>query len=93
MTSPLAGSYSLRYALALFGAGALVVSREVVEISVPDKPGALAGVAALLAARGINLSYAYGSAGGAGTAHLYVRVPDGSAADVDRMVGEHLAKG
>jgi hypothetical protein len=72
--------------------GALVVSRDVVEVALPDKPGALASVAALLAKRGINISYAYGSGGGGSTAHLYLRVGSTSATEVDAVIQAEVAK-
>ena len=70
--------------------GALVVSREVVEVELPDRPGALAEVAAVLAAKGINISYAFGSAGGAGKACLYFRIPGPQAAEADAAIAAHL---
>ena len=72
--------------------GALVVSREVVEVAVPDQPGALARIAALLAEKKINISYAYGSAGGAGRAHLYLRIAE-HAAEADAAIRDALANG
>jgi hypothetical protein len=74
--------------------GALCVTREVVEVDLPDKPGALAGVAALLAAKNINISYAYGSGGGGGggKAALYLRIPGPQAAEADAAIQAHLAK-
>jgi hypothetical protein len=72
--------------------GALVVSRDVVEVEVPDEPGALARIAALLAEKKINISYAYGSAGGAGKAHLYLRIAE-RAEEADRAIADSLAKG
>jgi len=72
--------------------GALVVSRDVVEVEVPDRPGALASIAALLSDKKINISYAYGSAGGAGKAHLYLRI-DEKADEADRAIRDFLSKG
>lgn len=73
--------------------GALCVTREVVEVALPDRPGALAGVAAVLAAKGINVSYAYGSGGG-GTATLYLRVASPTTvAEADAAIEAHLKKG
>lgn len=71
--------------------GALCVARDVVEVELPDKPGALAGVAEVLAAKNINVSYAYGSGGGAGKACLYLRIPGPGAADADAAIQAHLA--
>lgn len=54
---------------------------EVVEVTVPDTPGALGAVADRLGAAGINMDYAYmGTAGGARKVNLYVAVPDPKAA-------------
>lgn len=74
-------------------AGALVVSREVVEVALPDTPGALAEVARALSERQINISYLYGSAGAdpGGTAHIYLRVA-GDALAADAAVRAHLGK-
>ena len=73
-------------------AGALVVSREILEVSVPDRPGALAHIAAFLAEKGVNIGYAYGSAGGAGEAHLDLRVPDARTQELDAALTAHIAK-
>jgi hypothetical protein len=54
--------------------GALCVSRDILEVVLPDRPGALAEVAETLAQKKINIDYAYGSGGGGGKAHLYLRV-------------------
>ena len=54
---------------------------DVVEVSIPDRPGALGAVADRLGAAGVNIDYAY--LGGGGTrsrAHLYLAVPDVKAA-------------
>jgi hypothetical protein len=54
---------------------------EVVEVTVPDKPGAVGKVADRLGEAGINVQYAYvGSAGSARTMNLYLAVPDVKAA-------------
>jgi hypothetical protein len=54
---------------------------EVVEVTIPDRPGALAGVAARLASAGINVGYAYvGTAQDARKVNLYLSVPDVKAA-------------
>jgi hypothetical protein len=68
-------------------AGALCVSRDVVEVALPDRPGALAEAARALADRGINIAYLYGSGGGAGgAATLFLRVA-GDAAAADAALG------
>lgn len=75
----------------LEGAGALCVARDVVEVALPDRAGALADVAGVLASKGINIKYAYGSGGASGgKANLYLRV-DGDAAAADAAIVEHLA--
>ncbi len=54
---------------------------EVVEMTVPDRPGALGEVADRLGAAGINVEYAYlGTAGSARKVKLYLAVPDVGAA-------------
>jgi hypothetical protein len=50
---------------------------EVVEVTVPDRPGALGAVADRLGAAGINVQYAYlGTAKSAQKVNLYLAVPD-----------------
>ena len=68
----------------LEASGALAVSRDIIEVALPHRPGALAEVAAVLAEKGFNIAYLYGSAPRAGEpANLYVRVSgDATAADV-----------
>jgi len=54
---------------------------EVVEITTPDKPGALGAVADRLGAKGINIQYAYvGQAGAARKVNFYLAVDDVKAA-------------
>jgi len=54
---------------------------EVVEVTIADRPGALARVADQLGAAGINVDYAYlGTAKGAGRVNLYLAVGDVKAA-------------
>jgi hypothetical protein len=54
---------------------------EVVEVTVPDRPGALGDVADRLGAAGINVEYAYvGTAGSARKVNLYLAVRDVRAA-------------
>lgn len=54
---------------------------EVVEVTTPDKPGALAEVADRLGHRGINIQYAYvGQSGSARTVNFYLAVDDVKAA-------------
>lgn len=54
---------------------------EVVEVTVPDRPGALGRVADLLGAAGVNVEYAYlGTAGSARKVSLYLAVSDVKAA-------------
>lgn len=75
--------------------GALVVSRDVVEVAVPDEPGALAQICSTLAAKGLNISYAYGSASGgaAGKASLFFRIaPPHTAAEADAAIAAQLGR-
>jgi hypothetical protein len=54
---------------------------EVVEVTIPDRPGALARVADQLGAAGINVDYAYvGTAKSASKVNLYLAVGDVGAA-------------
>ena len=54
---------------------------EVVEVTVPDRPGAVGKVADRLGEAGINVQYAYvGSSGSARAMNLYLAVPDVKAA-------------
>jgi hypothetical protein len=54
---------------------------EVVEVTVPDRPGALGDVADRLGAAGVNIEYAYlGTGRGARKVNLYLAVPDVRAA-------------
>lgn len=54
---------------------------DVVEVTVPDRPGALGEVADRLGAAGVNIEYAYvGTAGSARKVNLYLAVPDVKAA-------------
>jgi hypothetical protein len=54
---------------------------ELVEVTLPDRPGALARVADKLGAAGINVQYGYlGTAGSASKVNLYLAVPDVAAA-------------
>jgi hypothetical protein len=54
---------------------------EVVEVTVPDQPGALGAVADRLGRSGINIQYAYvGTAKSAQKVNLYLAVPDVKAA-------------
>jgi hypothetical protein len=56
-------------------------AEELVEVTVPDRPGALARVAERLGAAGVNIEYAYlGTAGRAGKVNLYLSVADARAA-------------
>jgi hypothetical protein len=71
--------------------GALCVSREIVEVAIPDRPGALAEVAETLARKKINIDYLYGSGGAGGKANLYLRVA-GDAHAADAAVAEHFGK-
>jgi hypothetical protein len=53
----------------------------VVEMTVPDRPGALGRVADRLGAAGVNIEYAYvGTARSASKVNLYLAVPDVRAA-------------
>ncbi len=54
---------------------------EVLEVTVPDRPGALGHVADRLGSAGVNVSYAYvGTARSATKVNLYLAVPDLDAA-------------
>jgi hypothetical protein len=54
---------------------------DVVEVTVPDRPGALGEVADRLGAAGVNIAYAYlGTGGTARKVNLYLAVPDVRAA-------------
>lgn len=54
---------------------------DVVEVTMPDRPGALGAVADRLGAAGINIQYAYvGTAQAARKVNLYLAVPDVPAA-------------
>lgn len=54
---------------------------EVVEVTMPDRPGALGRIADKLGAAGINVQYAYvGTARSASKVHLYLAVADASRA-------------
>jgi hypothetical protein len=54
---------------------------EVLEVTVPDRPGILGGIADKLGAAGINVQYAYlGTARSASKVNLYVAVADAAAA-------------
>ncbi len=58
-----------------------ITEDDVVEVTMPDRPGALGEVADRLGAAGINLQYAYvGTAQAARKVNLYVSVPDVTAA-------------
>jgi hypothetical protein len=54
---------------------------DLVEVAIPDRPGALGRVADKLGAAGINVQYAYlGTAKSASKVNLYLAVPDPGAA-------------
>ena len=54
---------------------------EVVEVTLPDRPGALGRIADKLGAAGIDVQYGYvGTAGSASKVNLYLAVPDVAAA-------------
>lgn len=58
-----------------------ITEDEVVEVTLPDRPGALGEVADRLGAKGINVQYAYvGTAGSAKQVNLYLAVADVAAA-------------
>lgn len=66
---------------ALAAHGWQVTEDELVEVTLPDRPGALAAVADRLGEKGINIEYAYvGTAGSASKVNLYLAVPDVAAA-------------
>ncbi|MHC4200287.1 MAG: ACT domain-containing protein [Planctomycetota bacterium] len=56
--------------------GALVVETEVLVLTLPDKPGALADVARKFADAEVNIEYSYGSGGTAEAGILVMRVSD-----------------
>ncbi len=57
--------------------GVLVIESDVLEVEIPDRPGALAAVAQKLAKARVNIDYAYGSSGAAkGRATLFLHVSD-----------------
>ncbi len=58
-------------------ANVLCLVGDILEVELPDKPGALAGVAQALGEAKVNIDYAYGSGGAKdGPAHVYFRVGD-----------------
>lgn len=58
-----------------------VAEDDVVEVTIPDRPGALAAVADRLGLAGVNIQYAYvGTARSASRVNLYLAVPDVKAA-------------
>lgn len=68
-----------RKVLAKHGWGTAV--DEIVEVTIPDRPGALGAVADRLGAAGVNVAYAYvGTAKSAQKVNLYLSVPDVRAA-------------
>ena len=56
--------------------GALVVETNVLLLTLANKPGSLADVAAKLSEAKVNIEYSYGSAGGADAGILVIRVDD-----------------
>jgi hypothetical protein len=74
--------------------GALCVTRDVLEVEVDDRPGALAEIAEVLAEKKINIGYAYGSGGGPGKAHLYLRIngPASATGEADAAIRARLRK-
>lgn len=52
--------------------GVLVVQSEILAVDLPDHAGALADMARRLGQAGVNIEYAYGSAGAGGQPVLYV---------------------
>lgn len=66
---------------ALTAHGWEITEDDVVEVTLPDRPGALGEVADRLGAKGINVQYAYvGTAGSAKQVNLYLAVADVAAA-------------
>jgi hypothetical protein len=66
---------------ALTAHGWEITEDEIVEVTIPDRPGALGEVADRLGAKGINVQYAYvGTAGSAKQVNLYLAVADVAAA-------------
>ena len=58
-----------------------VTDEDVLEVTLPDRPGALGAIADRLGAAGVNVSYAYvGTAKSASKVNLYLAVPDVKAA-------------
>ena len=68
----------LKAKAALKSVGFKVSQEEAVVVSLPDKPGALAGVAQKLAAKKVNLEYCYATACGCGGCKLVLRAKDNS---------------
>lgn len=54
--------------------GVLVFENEVIAVSIPNKPGALAALARRLGAARVNIDYMYGSTADRGKATVYLRV-------------------
>jgi len=50
-----------------------ITACEVLEVSLPNKPGALAGIATKLAKKRVNIDYLYGSTTGKGKASVIVK--------------------
>lgn len=65
---------------ALAAKGLKVEETEVVELELPDKPGAFAEKAAALGAAGINITHAFVGTGGARKATVFLGVSDVAAA-------------
>lgn len=61
---------------ALQAAGYHPIEDEVVVVTLPDKPGALAAVAERLAAAGININYAYATSGVGKKVHTVLALSD-----------------
>ncbi len=53
---------------------------DVIEIELPNRPGALAGVAKALGAKGVNIVTSFGSGNGADGGRIFIRVDDVDAA-------------
>jgi hypothetical protein len=54
--------------------GVLVFENEVIAVSIPNKPGALAALGKRLGAARVNIDYMYGSTADRGKATVYLRV-------------------
>jgi len=64
----------------LSGCPMTVATGDVLEVSAPNKPGAIAGLAARLGKKRINIEYLYGTTVGKGKANIIIKVKNVKAA-------------